>query len=300
MKEENETTTNSSSIVELPNAAPEDNDTPVSNGIPRAERNKLILAVFAYIAMCAIVIAIPLALMPKGDNNKNASTASSELPKAILSVNNCPLDVKLCGDQKTYVGRTGSSCAWGACPETGTGTGTGDVQSDVNACTLDIKQCGDGSTRSRSGPNCDFQSPCQEDLIVCPLDVRYCESDGRYHSRHPDTNCEFKPCQEAPLVCPLDVKHCATDNSYVNRDPANNCDFKPCPSDLLPICPMDVKYCGPDDIYVDRDPASKCEFKVCPSDLSICPMDIQYCPDGSTVIRSGPDCEFEPCSAPIN
>ncbi len=30
-----------------------------------------------------------------------------------------------------------------------------------------------------------------------------------------------------------------------------------------------------------------------------CPEDAKICPDGSAVGRSGPDCEFDPCSDPI-
>lgn len=57
-------------------------------------------------------------------------------------------------------------------------------------------------------------------------------------------------------------------------------------------CSMEAKIC-PDGSSVGRE-GPKCEFKACPGDLA-CTTDAKQCPDGSYVARQGPTCEFAPC-----
>lgn len=61
---------------------------------------------------------------------------------------------------------------------------------------------------------------------------------------------------------------------------------------LIEGCPEDAWMC-PDGSSVVRV-LPDCEFEDCPSPVA-CTMDAKVCPDGSTVGRSGPNCEFEEC-----
>ncbi|MBX3233265.1 MAG: hypothetical protein KIT84_20950 [Labilithrix sp.] len=66
-------------------------------------------------------------------------------------------------------------------------------------------------------------------------------------------------------------------------------------------CTMDAKVC-PDGSSVGRQ-GPKCEFAPCPGEGPICTADAKKCPDGSYVGRSGPKCEFacpgdEPIACP--
>jgi outer membrane protein OmpA-like peptidoglycan-associated protein len=66
-------------------------------------------------------------------------------------------------------------------------------------------------------------------------------------------------------------------------------------------CTKDAKIC-PDGSTVGRE-GPQCEFAPCPGEgaagpaepRSICPKDVRECPDGSFVGRSGTHCEFRPC-----
>ncbi len=63
-------------------------------------------------------------------------------------------------------------------------------------------------------------------------------------------------------------------------------------------CTEEAKIC-PDGSSVGRQ-GPKCEFAPCPGeggegDGVACTMDAKVCPDGSAVGRQGPKCEFAPC-----
>jgi hypothetical protein len=62
-------------------------------------------------------------------------------------------------------------------------------------------------------------------------------------------------------------------------------------------CTDDAFTC-PDGSSVGREPPS-CEFPECPQ-VQACPMDVMMCPGGTSVSRVPPDCEFEECpSEPV-
>jgi hypothetical protein len=61
-------------------------------------------------------------------------------------------------------------------------------------------------------------------------------------------------------------------------------------------CPEDAMVC-PDGTSLMRQ-GPQCEFPACPAsegEIAGCTKDAKICPDGSTVGRQGPDCEFAPC-----
>lgn len=68
----------------------------------------------------------------------------------------------------------------------------------------------------------------------------------------------------------------------------DECETKPPPEDV--VCPADAMMC-PDGSSVGRQ-GPDCEFAPCPAG---CTKDAKLCPDGSSVGRQGPDCEFAPC-----
>jgi hypothetical protein len=66
------------------------------------------------------------------------------------------------------------------------------------------------------------------------------------------------------------------------------------------VCQTDALMC-PDGTSVGRQ-GPNCEFAPCPpskppakEEPVACTMDAKMCPDGSSVGRQGPNCEFEPC-----
>lgn len=66
------------------------------------------------------------------------------------------------------------------------------------------------------------------------------------------------------------------------------------------VCTTDVFTC-PDGTTVGRS-GPNCEFDVCPpiptanpNTQQACTMEALICPDGTAVGRSGPNCEFAPC-----
>lgn len=58
----------------------------------------------------------------------------------------CSEEAKLCPDGKTYVGRTGPSCAFAPYP-------------DETICPQDAIECPDGTEVGRTGPDCEFVCP---------------------------------------------------------------------------------------------------------------------------------------------
>jgi hypothetical protein len=55
-------------------------------------------------------------------------------------------------------------------------------------------------------------------------------------------------------------------------------------------CTQEARLC-PDGTSVGRTEPN-CEFAPCPTGSNLCPKDTTVCPDGSTVSRTGPSCEF--------
>lgn len=68
------------------------------------------------------------------------------------------------------------------------------------------------------------------------------------------------------------------------------------PADSPPEgCTEEAKVC-PDGSSVGRQGPS-CEFAACPDEVAptACTKDAKVCPDGTSVGREGPDCEFAAC-----
>lgn len=66
--------------------------------------------------------------------------------------------------------------------------------------------------------------------------------------------------------------------------------------DVMPPthCSEEAMIC-PDGSTVTRT-GPRCEFAECPTRVSVCTADVKECPDGSYVARTGPNCEFAPCT----
>lgn len=62
-------------------------------------------------------------------------------------------------------------------------------------------------------------------------------------------------------------------------------------------CTEEAKLCPDGSSVVRQGP--NCEFSECPATKQplqrACTMDAKICPDGSAVSRTGPNCEFAPC-----
>ena len=63
-------------------------------------------------------------------------------------------------------------------------------------------------------------------------------------------------------------------------------------------CTKDVRIC-PDGSSVGRE-WPNCEFAACPQEPMICTDDAKQCPDGSFVVRTWPNCEFAACPREIS
>jgi len=63
------------------------------------------------------------------------------------------------------------------------------------------------------------------------------------------------------------------------------------------VCTMDAKVC-PDGSTVGRT-GPNCEFAPCDGGPVACTEEAKICPDGSTVGRTGPNCEFAPCEGSV-
>lgn len=62
-------------------------------------------------------------------------------------------------------------------------------------------------------------------------------------------------------------------------------------------CTLEAKQC-PDGSSVGRT-GPNCEFAACPTTPKACTEEAKQCPDGSYVGRGGPNCEFAPCPTEI-
>jgi hypothetical protein len=190
--------------------------------------------------------------------------------------------------------------------------------SQNGACTKDLKVCPGGYKVGRDPAIfCKF-SPCPE-VITCPLDVKTCPDGTTVGRVAPLCSFEACPSQNYPVMCTMEVKECP-DGSFVGRA-GPDCEFEVCPSatgspvdqnnknqepavpSTVPpsepiMCTKDVKEC-PDGSSVGRA-GPDCEFEACPSESHpvMCTMEVKECPDGSSVGRAGPDCEFEACPSP--
>ena len=160
-------------------------------------------------------------------------------------------------------------------------------QHKPQACTKEARVCPDGTVVGRDGANnCEF-SPCplgsaedqlsiQEANVECARETKMC-TDFSYVTRT-GPNCEFEPC---PVGACMVASHECPDGSLVGLDPSNNCEPLPCP--------------GADQQDLDNLLNGAPPVEIPPVEEPECVREMQLCTDGTTVIRSGPDCVFEPC-----
>lgn len=83
-------------------------------------------------------------------------------------------------------------------------------------------------------------------------------------------------------VCTAEAMQCP-DGSYVTRS-RPSCEFDPCPR-VFPTATA----------ASSATPTASGSAKPAPS-LKACTMDAKICPDGTSVGRTGPNCEFAPCT----
>jgi hypothetical protein len=65
------------------------------------------------------------------------------------------------------------------------------------------------------------------------------------------------------------------------------------PGDQPGGCPEDARVC-PDGTTLTRSEPN-CQFPACPGEVKGCTAEAKICPDGTAVGRTGPNCEFAPC-----
>ncbi|CAB9496954.1 expressed unknown protein [Seminavis robusta] len=112
----------------------------------------------------------------------------------------------------------------------------------------------------------------------CPREIKIC-SDLSIVTRT-GSNCEFTPCPKG--TCFMDMKRCA-DGTKVARDPENNCDFLTCRRSI-PDLNEEVPEQPEETTTEKEDPTVQCPSR-----------DIKMCTDLTTVVRTGPDCNFAAC-----
>lgn len=177
----------------------------------------------------------------------------------------CPADAMLCPDGSSVV-RQDPDCQFAPCPE------TCGPESCGPAPGVPSQTCADGSM---AGPSCE---PAADG--TCAWTVRECED----------------------VSCTGDARLCA-DGSAVGREPPS-CEFPACPGecnpdDCDPMPPIyipielceDGSYSGAFCMQAE-DGGCGWEIREC---VNSCPADGLVCPDGTTVLRTAPNCEFAPC-----
>lgn len=282
---------------------------------------------FLIVAFVLAVFALtPLVTMAGGGGSGVRSNTTAGPDSAFGSLTNtntqasvCTADAKLCPDG-SYVGRTGPSCQFAACP-TGNGTSTPPTSTSTSQirCTQDAMICPNGRSVGRVAPSCNFaacpttvNAPAPaSDAISCPQDAKICP-DGTAVGRVAPS-CNFAACptglpgsdtngtpgavgDSGTYIPPLFGGGGNTSASGMTNDTntGNNSAF----------CPMDAKMC-PDGSFVGRTRPS-CQFAACPTSTStststpsdnnpVCPMDAKRCPGGTFVGRTGPSCTFAAC-----
>jgi hypothetical protein len=177
----------------------------------------------------------------------------------------------------------------------------GDVSTEADdniiACPQDAMICPDGTGVGRTGPNCEFaECPTPGGNGACTRDAKLCP-DGSYVGRT-GPNCEFK---------------CPTNNNGAGGGGGSDGDEGVLEPDLdTPITACTLIYapvCGVNGVTFSNSCVAKAAKVVIAysgecsdsggQDIA-CTMEAKLCPDGSAVGRTGPDCEFAECPAPIS
>ncbi len=197
----------------------------------------------------------------------------------------CTADAKLCPDG-SYVGREGPNCEFAACPGEQPNPG----------CTEEAKICPDGTTVVREGPNCAFAPcptgppvPADDSTIWFTIKPVQCQTNAweTWHERLGRVYIRA-PTEQEILTEWLKEVH-AIDALEFRA-------FEPAADDLTIVC----RACGcsrGDTLAVrvnqtDRDAMRRAGF----TSFNGCPKDLRVCPDGSSVPREEPFCEFRACA----
>jgi putative hemolysin len=149
----------------------------------------------------------------------------------------------------------------------------------LKACTMEAKLCPDGSSVGRQGPDCEFAAcPSPNASMPNPASV-FCTANGG----------TFKIVTEEAGqrgICTLPDGTECDEWAYMRGE----CPVKDCPQIMPPgpnFCPDGKIVAGDVDDNGCQGPP-KCEPVACT-------MEAKICPDGSSVGRQGPECEFAPC-----
>lgn len=300
--------------VEVPEASPDANNQKqadsVNNSTPRSRRNLWMgLAALAALVL-TVSIAVPLSLKKakNDDTNENGAattpaTSSEQNAESVSpGVQMCLEPTEDCITEASYQGclaLANSGCeailsTFSCPPQYRCGNAKAEqLPQDAVACTVDAKECPDGSFVGRVAPTCEFEA-CPGKTTACTMEVKTCPDGGTVGRTGP--NCEFVPCYEAITgACSRELAICP-DGTPVGRS-GPNCHFDACPGGA---CPMGAYTCD-DGTELDRDPSLGCEFPKCSESISLqgghvaCTDEAKICPDGTSVGRTGPSCEFDPC-----
>jgi len=96
--------------------------------------------------------------------------------------------------------------------------------------------------------------------------------------------------REGMVLCTMDAKICPDGSSVGRHGP--NCEFAPCPP--LPNLIISETGSTSESSQIPPPPIVKGGGGASGRKV-VCTMDVKICPDGSSVGRHGPNCEFAPC-----
>ncbi len=300
------------------------------------------------------------------DQNTNPSLLFSNLSKVLptgnkffriqLSVRNsegrsttgtvCKQDAKICPDG-TAVSRIAPNCEFDLCPDrspipkenhiiipellnsdnTGESiegsvpSGMGWVQGTQDnaeksgrACTLDAKICPDGTSVGRIGSDCEF-APCSgtaQSEFVIQLYYRV-KGKATYEAplmlRGNEVSAKSEYSIRIPEIGPITIDSLRLDfikGLSINEEVTVDWIRLVGPKIVSPTTAVCTKesYVCPDGSSVRRVPPT-CEFASCLRDETpkptagvACTQEAKICPDGTSVSRIPPRCDFAPCQSP--
>lgn len=283
---------------------------------------------FLIVAFVLAIFALtPLVTLAGGGGSGVRSNTTAGPDSALTPTTNtntqgsvCTADAKLCSDG-SYVGRTGPSCQFAACP-TGNGTSTPPTSTTTPGvmCTQDAKICPNGTSVGRVAPSCNFaacptatSTTSTSGIPVVVNSYAQCVASGFPVREKNPPECVtpdgrvFVQSSSSDSACPQDAKMCP-DGSFVGRT-GPSCTFAACSSpDLNPSNPGGTPGAvGDSGNYIpplfggsgntsgsgmtnDSGTVSNTG-----NNSAFCPMDAKMCPGGTFVGRTGPSCQFAAC-----
>lgn len=192
------------------------------------------------------------------------------------------------------------TCDMNAAPECGSGGGPVDVPSKYPDPRCPARPEGMFSICSID-PTCDVKGACEKmGKICCKRACGGLECVAPPSDDEP-TECERMGCDKDPCCScnngmPM-MMGCAAPPRCANgreaRPAPGQCCAGPSDCEDEPVpCQKDARVC-PDGSSVSRE-GPNCEFPECPEPVA-CPEDAKICPDGTALSREGPGCEFPEC-----